>query len=149
MEFLSSTELTVPLVEIVMLLSLSTMFLLFSRMKLALLTNYLFTLYWGFLFNQDSLLGLVKGSNVFIILYFGFGLSIAACAVFGFLSAGRKQPALYETLEALLKSEHRLEEKEPVDESLNERTPTDQRLDESVTEKPKRLFAISAESPVK
>jgi len=133
MEFLSSTELTVPLMEIVMLLSLSTMFLLFSRMKLALLTNYLFTLYWGFLFNQDSLLGLVKGSNAFIILYFGFGLSIAACAVFGFLSANRKHPAPYDKLDALLKSEHLSEEIKPVDESLNERAPTDQRLEESVT----------------
>ena len=92
MEYLSSTELAVPLGEIVMLLSLSTIFLLFTRIKLALLTNYLFTLHWGFLFNQDLLLGLVNGSTLFVLLYFGFGLSIAACAVFGFLGAGRALP---------------------------------------------------------
>ena len=85
MEVILSTNLSLPLIQIILLLSLSTLFLLFGRMKLALLTNYLFTLYWGYLFNRELLFNASQTSGYYITLYFGFGIVIAICALFGFL----------------------------------------------------------------
>ena len=45
MEFFHTTEVAVPLFQVVLLLMLSTLAVLFGRIKLALLMNYLFTLY--------------------------------------------------------------------------------------------------------
>ncbi|MBW1769650.1 MAG: hypothetical protein JRJ17_00525, partial [Deltaproteobacteria bacterium] len=52
MEFFMLAELTVPLFHIALLLALSTLALLLGRVKLALLVNYLFALYWGYIFNR-------------------------------------------------------------------------------------------------
>ena len=86
MEFILSTELSLPLIQIILLLSFSTLFLLFGRVKLALLTNYLFTLYWGYLFNRELLFHASEASGYYVVLYFGVGLIIAICALFGFLN---------------------------------------------------------------
>ncbi len=47
-EFSCTTELAFPMSQIVLLMILSTGALLFRRLKLALLLNYLFTMYWGY-----------------------------------------------------------------------------------------------------
>jgi len=87
MEILYTTELSVPLFQIVLLLTLTTLALLFGKIKLALLINYLFTLYWGFLFNQEILLNSTsKELSNFAFVYFGFGLVIVILALFGFLA---------------------------------------------------------------
>jgi hypothetical protein len=48
MEFLSTAEIFIPVYQMILLLLVSTLTLLFGRTKLALIINYLFTLYWGF-----------------------------------------------------------------------------------------------------
>ena len=47
MEMFHSAELSIPLAQISMLLLLCTLALLFGKVKLALLINYMFTLYWA------------------------------------------------------------------------------------------------------
>ena len=85
MEFFSSTELTIPLSQIALLLIFSTGALLFGKVKLALLINYLFTMYWGYIFNRGTILGdQIKGLDHFTFLYFGFGLVIVILAAVGF-----------------------------------------------------------------
>lgn len=87
MEFLYSTELAVPLYQIVLLLILSTLALLFGRLKLALLINYLFTLYWGYVFNSELLLGSsLEKVNYFSSIYFAVGFLVAILAIIGFVS---------------------------------------------------------------
>lgn len=87
MEFLETAELVVPLYQIALLLVLSTLALLFGRMKMALLINYLFTMYWGYGFNREYLIGhRVEEFSAFTLIYFGFGLIIAILALLGFFA---------------------------------------------------------------
>ena len=53
MEFFQTTQLAVPLIQIMLLLALSTVTLLIGKVRLALLMNYLFAFYWGYVFNAD------------------------------------------------------------------------------------------------
>ena len=84
MDFFYSTKLAVPITQIVILLMLITMALLFGRIKLALLINYIFTLYWGYFFNRDLFFD-VEGVGYFLLMYFGFGFLIAVFAMIGFI----------------------------------------------------------------
>jgi hypothetical protein len=83
MELFYSTQISVPITQIVLLLSISTLALLFGRLKLALLVNYLFTLYWGYLSNQ----GIMAEWKISTVAYFGFGLTVVILAMIGFLTA--------------------------------------------------------------
>ena len=88
MGFLHSTELSVPVIQIVLLLMLSTLALLFGRAKLALLINYLFTMYWGYFLNIEQMVGsgsILQRVDSYAIIYFGFGLVVVILAVVGFL----------------------------------------------------------------
>ena len=85
MEFFQTTQLAVPLIQIMLLLTLSTVILLIGRLRLALLMNYLFALYWGYVFNADLFNSLEK-ANVFNAVYMGFGIAVVIFAVIGFVS---------------------------------------------------------------
>ena len=88
MEALNSIILEIPLIQVIILLSLSTLFLLFRRDRLALLTNYIFILYWGYIFNQDTLFSLSESDmNCFLAAYFGFGIIVAFLAIYSFMSS--------------------------------------------------------------
>ena len=90
MELLYQKELTIPLFQIALLLILSTIALLFGKVKLALLINYFFTLYWGYGLNTEYLLASgMHHLNSYTVLYFGFGLCIVIFALVGFLSPSR------------------------------------------------------------
>lgn len=83
MELFYSTEVTVPIFQIALLLLLSTLVLLFGRIELALIINYLFALYWAFLANE----GFMAGSTFNMVAYFGFGLLVIILALIGFFTA--------------------------------------------------------------
>jgi len=83
MELFYSTEVIIPIVQIALLLLVSTLALLFGRVKLALLINYVFTLHWGFLANE----GFMAGSTFNTFIYFGFGLLVIILALIGFFVA--------------------------------------------------------------
>jgi len=91
MDLIHSTELSIPILQIVMLLLLSTVALLFGKVKMALLVNYMFTMYWGYGFGWEYL----KNSgfanlDYFTYIYFGFGFVIVAMAIIGFLAPSNK-----------------------------------------------------------
>ncbi len=91
MDLIHSAELSIPILQIVMLLLLSTVALLFGKVKMALLVNYLFTMYWGYGFGWEYL----KNSgfanlDYFTYIYFGFGFVIVAMAIIGFLAPSNK-----------------------------------------------------------
>jgi hypothetical protein len=87
MEILFMREISIPVIQMVLLLLLSTGALFFGKLKLALLINYLFTLYWGYGINRDILMesGFQHLSG-FTLLYVGFGLVIAAVAFVSLIS---------------------------------------------------------------
>jgi hypothetical protein len=77
-DFFSVTETAIPIWQIMMLLFLSTMTLLFGRVKLALLINYLFTLNWGYLSNQKIIFENIEQIEYVATIYFGVGALLAA-----------------------------------------------------------------------
>ena len=86
MELFFNTDLTVPLNQIILLLLLSTIALLFGKIRAALIINYIFTLTWGYIFNRDKLMGSgFEHTEMFTILYFLFGIGVIVIASFAFL----------------------------------------------------------------
>jgi hypothetical protein len=87
MDILYETQISIPIYQICLLLLLSTLSLLFGRVREALFVNYLFTLYWGYISNRQVLFGTgVENMGYFTFAYFGFGLLIIFLALAGFLS---------------------------------------------------------------
>jgi len=85
MELFNSTAVSIPFMQIVLLLILSTLMLLFGRVKLALLTNYLFTFYWGFGLSSEKMAGFSSDAlPLFGVSYLGFGLLVVALTSMGF-----------------------------------------------------------------
>ena len=92
LDFFNSTELSIPVIQVAMLLIVSTLSLLFGRVKLALLTNYVFAFYWGYIQNREQLFGTsLEKMNYFNMLYFGFGLVIVVLAMIGFMAQSDKK----------------------------------------------------------
>jgi hypothetical protein len=89
MEPFTSTQLTVPIMQVVLLLGLTTVSLLIGRLKLALLINYCFTLYWGYIANIDLFSFSTAGRmvlNKYTFFYFGFGLVVLFLATVGLMT---------------------------------------------------------------
>ncbi len=84
-EFINSIKFCAPLYQIILMLALSTLALIFGNQKMALLINYLFTLYWAYVFDRSYILEAgTKHSPFFPFLYFGFGFIIFFLAIIGF-----------------------------------------------------------------
>jgi hypothetical protein len=86
-------ELTIPAYQMAMLLILTTLSLLFGKIRLALIITYLFTLYWGYVLNQKLLAGSVlKDFNQFFYfsMYFGFGIVVVILSLIGFIAPKNK-----------------------------------------------------------
>ena len=89
MESFFSSEIAIPLFQFMLLLTLITFAFLFGYLKLALLINYCFAMYWGYILNVDIFTD--KGDlilNPFTYVYMGFGFVIILLAIMGFW--GRK-----------------------------------------------------------
>lgn len=83
---LMETEISIPIYQVALMLVATTLTLLMGRVKLSLLINYLFTLYWGFIANSHMVLG--EGAekfSTFTMFYLGFGFIIAILAAVAFL----------------------------------------------------------------
>jgi uncharacterized membrane protein len=85
MEFFLSTQLSVPLMQVMMLLVFTTMALLFGKTKIALIVNYFFVFYWGYVFNRN-LIGFPEQMSTYTIAYVVFGLTIVVLALAGFFA---------------------------------------------------------------
>jgi len=86
MDIFFNAELSVPLFQILFLLLFSTIALLFGKVRLALLINYIFTFYWAYIFNRESLIGMgLQKFDYYTATYFLFGLCIFLFAMIGFL----------------------------------------------------------------
>ena len=86
MEMLYSIELTIPLYQVGLLLILCSLVLLLGKVKLALLINYLFVLYWGYWLNKEAIFGPgITHINSFTLGVYGFSALIFILAIIGFL----------------------------------------------------------------
>jgi len=84
MDIFLSTQVSIPIMQIALLLGLSTLALIFGRIKLALLINYCFTLYWGYVSNLSAFSEASLKLDTFSFIYLGFGLAIVMVALVGF-----------------------------------------------------------------
>jgi hypothetical protein len=86
MEIITSTQLTVPTFQMVLLLALSTIALLIGRLRIALIINYGFTLYWGYVLNYDLFMAQgVDNVTGYTVLYFSIGIVVAMLASVGLI----------------------------------------------------------------
>ena len=86
LDFLAETMLSIPMIQIILLMLFSTLSLLFGKLRLALLVNYVFILYWAYIFNRDLLMGMSPAKFQYItVFYFVFGIAIVMVAAFSFL----------------------------------------------------------------
>jgi uncharacterized membrane protein len=84
MEIITSTQLAVPALQLILLLILSTIALLVGFLRLALVINYCFTLYWGYAANFDLFIAQrVENLSGYTFLYFGIGIVIILLAMIG------------------------------------------------------------------
>ena len=86
-ELFRTTLITIPFIQIFLLLIISTFFLLFGNAKFALLINYLFTFYWGFsvYFEKTDILG-INNFPLFGLVYLAFGSMVAMLVLLSFKS---------------------------------------------------------------
>jgi len=86
MDALYSTNISVPIIQIALLLLVTTLALLFGRIKLALIINYCFMLHWCYVLNLDVIRESGQAfTSKFTYLYFGFGFIILMLALLGFV----------------------------------------------------------------
>ena len=85
MDLFLQAEIAVPMTQIALLLILSSVFFLLRRIELGLLTNYIFALYWGYIYADHHLLSLVGNRESFLMIYFGIGVGILGIALLIFL----------------------------------------------------------------
>ena len=85
-EFLTEAYLSIPMIQIILLMLLSTVSLLFGKLKLALIINYLFTLHWAYISNRDSLMTMdFENFGLVSTIYFIFGIGVVLVASFAFM----------------------------------------------------------------
>jgi hypothetical protein len=79
-------SLEIPIIQLILLMLLSTISLLFGRLRLALIVNYLFTLHWAYIANRDKLMDMSSENfELYSLMYFIFGLGIVLTASFAFM----------------------------------------------------------------
>jgi len=85
MEFFQTAQVDIPVLQIMVLLTLSTTFLIVGRLKLALLINYSFFLYWSYAFNSH-LISSIEQTSISNTIYVGFGIAVAIFGLVGFVA---------------------------------------------------------------
>ena len=86
LDYFLSISLTIPIIQLILLMLISTISLLFGWLKLALIVNYLFTLNWAYIANRDKLMDMsAENFELYSIMYFIFGLGIVLTASFAFM----------------------------------------------------------------
>ena len=86
LDYFLNISLMIPIIQLILLMLISTISLLFGRLKLALIVNYLFTLNWAYIANRDKLMDMSSENfELYSIMYFIFGLGIVVTASFAFM----------------------------------------------------------------
>ena len=86
LNFFTETTLSIPMIQIILLMLMSTLSLLFGKIRLALLINYIFILNWAYILNRDILIDISPTNFQYIsVVYFVFGILIVMIAAFSFL----------------------------------------------------------------
>ena len=86
LDFLSYVTISIPVGQIILLMFMTTMSLLFGKLKLALIINYIFTLHWAYIANRGNLMDMgIEYFELYSAVYYIFGLGIILVAAFAFM----------------------------------------------------------------
>ena len=86
LDYFLNISISIPIIQLILLMLISTISLLFGKLKLALIVNYLFTLHWAYIANRDKLMDMSSDNfEIFSVVYFVFGLGIVLTATFAFM----------------------------------------------------------------
>lgn len=86
MEGILTSQMTVPLYQIMFLLVIVTVSLLFGYLRLGLFFVYAFVFYWGNMLNLQTIFNNTEPDvSTFSFMFVGFGLIIIFLAMIGFL----------------------------------------------------------------
>jgi hypothetical protein len=78
------TDLTVPAGQMFLYMLLVSLFLLFGRQRLCILTTFLFSFYWGFVLNKELFINRLGDVGLFLALYLGCGFLVILMALISF-----------------------------------------------------------------
>lgn len=85
METLQTVELAVPLWQVALFVTLTAFFMLFHEIKLCLITSYLFSFYWGLIYNEDIISTLLGGSSFTLMVYLACGLTLVVLVLIAWM----------------------------------------------------------------
>lgn len=85
MNFSANTEFTIPVVQIVCYMFISTLCFLIRKYKLGLIVSFTFVFYWGFLHSSSSFVNMIGNLTMGYYLYLFSGFLIITLALVGFL----------------------------------------------------------------
>lgn len=87
METFQTMELAVPLWQVALFVGLTTLFMLFRRVKLSLITSYLFSFYWGLIYNENTISTLLGGSPFAPLAYLACGVVFLVLVIIAFMTS--------------------------------------------------------------
>jgi hypothetical protein len=83
-EIFKSTEVAIPFSQAFIYISLITIFMLFGKLKFALITTYMFSCYWGFILNNSYFISKAGGVQSALFIYGFFGFLMLALTIYSF-----------------------------------------------------------------
>ncbi len=83
-DIFKSTEVAIPFGQAFIYISLITIFMLFRKLKFALITTYLFSCYWGFVLNANYFISKAGGAEAALFIYGFFGFLMLALTTYSF-----------------------------------------------------------------
>jgi len=85
MNFSANTEFTIPVVQIICYMFISTLSFLIRKYKLGLIVSFTFVFYWGFLHSSSSFVDMIGDLTIGYYLYLFSGFLVITLALVGFL----------------------------------------------------------------
>jgi len=83
-EFLTTQEFTIPVIQVVFYMVVSTACFFFKKYKLGLMVSYAFIFNWGFLHSVSTLEKMAGKLTLGLLVYLVSGLMLAVLVVWGF-----------------------------------------------------------------
>ena len=83
-EFLTTQEFTIPVMQVVFYMFLSTACFFFKKYKLGLIISYAFIFNWGFMHSAAYLIDMAGKPTLGLLVYLFSGIMLAFLALWGF-----------------------------------------------------------------
>ncbi len=83
-DIFKSTEVAIPFGQAFVYISLISIFMLFRKLKIALITTYLFSCYWGFVLNANYFISKTGEVELALFIYGFLGFLMLVLTLYSF-----------------------------------------------------------------